>query len=72
MMAILEADFDEKNLLPPRKALARPEHKHCSNIPAGPERNDLLRELKTHIRTIEDSDPLFTPAVSACVSDMTH
>ena len=35
----------------------------CSSDVLCIERNALLRELKSHIRTVEDSEPLFTLVV---------
>lgn len=60
-MDILELDLEQKNLLPPRRHFATP----CSiaTLNTVLERNALLAELKTHIRVVENSGPLFRPQV---------
>lgn len=57
-MVILELDLEQKNLLPPRTQSAAPCLISTPNMDL--ERNALLAELKTHIRTVENSGPLFS------------
>ena len=61
LVRLLKADFQEKNLLPPRKQLIPP--KNGLLIELSTERNATLERLKLYTRDAEDADPLFNEEV---------